>query len=359
MTKYKSPSIVALVLAFSLPLAAAPKTPAWVTGPDPKYPETKFMTGVGIGADLDGARSNARAEIARTFHARVQQTLTDQQTESSTSSGKKRSAAQGTQKSHIDTQVTTDTLLEGVAVVETYVDTKSKKTYALAILDKIALRRTLSTQIMEKDQAVSAAKTRADSASNSLDRARALSSAIEASRERDDLSTRRRVVDPAALSAELRGQAAPQRGEGPAGMAELSGGSTAELETAFEKALAAIPVSVTAEGPNGSKLRDAVVAQINGLGISVSNETATGLAVKAKLDVTSFDRGTPDWTFFQWTGTVELMDRTTGKVVASSTKDGVEGHLTVNTAKSKTMAAGETALGQEAANLVSDYLFGH
>lgn len=120
MTKYKSPSIVALVLAFSLPLSAAPKTPVWVsTGPDPKYPETKFMTGVGIGSDLDGARSNARAEIARTFHARVQQTLTDQQTESSTSSGKKRSAAQGTQKSHIDTQVTTDTLLEGVAAVET------------------------------------------------------------------------------------------------------------------------------------------------------------------------------------------------------------------------------------------------
>lgn len=338
------PTINRLPMAFvlfslSLPLLATPKKPAWVNGPDPKYPETKYVTGVGIGADLDGARSNARAEIARTFQARVQQTLTDQQTESSTSNGKKRSAAQGTQKSRSDTTLTTDTLLEGVTVAETFYDKKSKKSYALAVLDKIALRRTLSTQIIEKEQALSIAKTRADGAATPLERARALSSAIEAGRERDELSTRRRVVDPA-------------------GMAELSGGSTAELENALEKAIAAIPVSVTAEGPEGSKLREAVVAQINGLGVSVSSGTTMGLAVKAKLEVAPFERGVPEWTFFQWNGTVELTDLSTGKVVASTTKDGVEGHLTVTTAKSKTIAAGETALGQETARLINSYLFG-
>lgn len=332
-------SLAVLVLALCLPLSAAPKKPAWINGPDPKYPDTKYMTGVGIGADLDGARSSARAEIARTFQARVQQTLTDQQTESSTSSGKKRSAAQGTQKSLSDTTLTTDTLLEGVTVAETYYDKKSKKNYALAVLDKIAIRRTLSTQIIEKEQKISAAKKQAEDATTPLDRARALSSAIEAGRERDELSSRRRVVDPA-------------------GMAELSGGSTAELEIALEKALAAIPVSVLAEGPEGSKLREAVVAEINALGVSVSNETTTGLAVKSKLEIAPFERGVPEWTFFQWNGTVELTDLSTGKVVASSTKDGVEGHLTVNTAKSKTIAAGETALGQEAAGLINSYLFG-
>lgn len=331
--------LATIVLAFSYPLFAGPKKPAWVTGPDPKYPETKYMTGVGIGADLDGARSSARAEIARTFQARVQQTLTDQQTETSTSSGKKRSAAQGTQKSRSDTTLTTDTLLEGVTVAETYYDQKSKKNYALAVLDKIALKRTLSTQIIEKEQSLSMAKARADGAATPLERARALSSAIEAGRERDELATRRRVVDPA-------------------GMAELSGGSTAELENALEKAIAAIPVSVAAEGPEGSKLREAVVAQMNGLGVSVSSGTTTGLAVKAKLEVAPFERGVPEWTFFQWNGTVELTDLSTEKVVASTTKDGVEGHLTVTTAKSKTVDAGETVLGQEAARLINAYLFG-
>ncbi|MBL0058560.1 MAG: LPP20 family lipoprotein [Elusimicrobia bacterium] len=332
-------TLTLLFLAFSLPLAAAPKKPDWVTGPDPKYPETKYVTGVGIGADLDAARSNARAEIARTFQARVQQTLTDQQTESSSSVGKRRSAAQGTQKSEINTQLTTDTLLEGVAIVETYFDKKSKKSYALAVLDKVALRKTLSTQIMEKEHDLSAAKARADAATTPLERARALSLALEAARERDALSARRRVVDPA-------------------GMAELLGGTTAEWQSSLDKAIAAIPVSVQAEAPEGSKLREVVVAQINGVGVSISNASETGLAVKAKLSVAPFERNVPDWTFFQWSGTVELTDLATGKVVASASPDGVEGHLTVNTARAKTLAAGEIALGQEAAKFLSAHLFG-
>ncbi|MBK8576525.1 MAG: LPP20 family lipoprotein [Elusimicrobia bacterium] len=334
----KSVPVILPFLAFALALSAATKKPAWVTGPDPKYPETKYVTGVGIGSDLDGARSNARAEIARTFQARVQQTLTDQQTESSTSSGKKRSAAQGTQKSQVETTLTTDTLLEGVVVNETYFDKKSKKNYALAVLDKVAVRRSLSTQIIEKEQTVSASKTRAEGTTNPLERARALSTAIEAARERDVLSTRRRVVDPS-------------------GMAELPTGSTTDLEIALEKAVAQIPVSVTAAAPEGSKLKDVVTAKITDIGVSISDGNKTGLAIKVKLEVTPFERGVPEWTFFQWTGTVELTDLTTGKVLASATPDGMEGHLTTNTARSKTIAAGDAALGQEAAKLLSAHLF--
>lgn len=326
------------LIALVVPLGAAPKKPGWITGPDPKYPDTKYMTGVGIGADLDGARSNARAEIARTFRARVQQTLTDQQTESSTSSGKKRGPAQGTQKSQMDTTLSTDTLLEGVAVAETFYDAKAKKHYALAVLDKIALRRTLTGQIVEKEQTISVERNRANESQNPLERARALSAAVAAARERDELSARRRIVDPS-------------------GMVDMPTGSTSELETALNKTLSDIPVTVTAEGPDGSKVRDVVTAQITGLGLKVSEGTKSGLAVKAKLDVSPFDRGVPEWTFFQWNGTVELVDVTTGQVVSSSTPDGVEGHLTTNTARSKTISAGDSALGQEAARLVNEYLF--
>lgn len=330
---------VALVfLGFAVAVCAAPKKPGWVTGPDPKYPETKYMTGVGIGSDLDGARSNARAEIARTFQARVQQTLTDQQTESSTSSGKKRSSAQGTQKSKMDTTLTTDTLLEGVVVNETFFDKKTKKYYALAVLDKVALRRSLSTQIIEKEQIISASRARAQADTLPLERARALSTGLEASRERDDLSTRRRIVDPS-------------------GMAELPTGSTTDLEIALEKAVAEIPVSVTAEGPDGTKLKDVVTARVTHLGVSVSNGNKTGLAIRAKLEIQPFERGVPEWTFFQWAGTVELTEAATGKVLASATPDGVEGHLTTTTARSKTIAAGEAALGEEAAKLISAHLF--
>ncbi|MBL8023387.1 MAG: LPP20 family lipoprotein [Elusimicrobia bacterium] len=330
--------LASIVFSLALPLSAGRKKPAWLNGPDSKYPETKYVTGVGIGNDLDAARSNARAEIARTFQAHVQQTLTDRQTESSTSVGKRRSAAQGTQKSQIETQLTTDTLLEGVAIAETYFHKKSKKHYALAVLDKIALRRTLSAQIMEKEHILSAAQSRAEAATTPLERARALSAAIETAEERDALSTRRRVIDPA-------------------GMAPLNTGSIATLEAALEKTINALPVSVQAEGPDGSKLREAVVAQITELGVFVSSGNANGLQVKTAFEVTPFDRGIPEWTFFQWSGGVELVDLKSGKVLKSATRDGVEGHLTSKAARSKTTAAGEAALALEAAELLSSYLF--
>jgi hypothetical protein len=55
----------------------------------------------------------------------------------------------------------------------------------------------------------------------------------------------------------------------PAGMAPLNTGSTATLEAALKKPSRAIPVSVKRRVPEGSKLREAVVAQVNELGVSV------------------------------------------------------------------------------------------
>jgi hypothetical protein len=144
-------------MPFTLSLSAGPKKPAWVNGPDPKYPETKYVTGVGIGSDLDGARSNARAEIARTFHARVQQTsrstnrivhLLRQKAERRPRKPKKPNGHHSSPR----------TLFWKAWPSRKPTSTKIKETLRLAVLDKIALRRTLSAQIMEKEQSISAAK---------------------------------------------------------------------------------------------------------------------------------------------------------------------------------------------------------
>jgi hypothetical protein len=328
-----------LVLTLALSAAAAARKPAWVSGPDPRYPDATYATGVGVGNDLDAARANARGEISRSFQARVQQTLTDVQTESSASSGKRRGAALGTQKSESHTQVTTDTLLEGVVIKETWFEKNSKKHYALAVLDKAALRKALSLQIIEKEQVMNMARTKAEQASDPVVKIRELSRCLAAARERDELSTRRRVVDPA-------------------GMAELSGGSTAQVEAAWDRAAAALPVAVTAEAPEGSALARAVTSALTDLGLQVGPPSNAGLGVKATLAVAPFDRGNPDWTFFQWTGGISVTDMAAGRVVASASPDGVEGHLTAATARAKTQNAGEQTLAQEAARLVGEYLFG-
>lgn len=329
-------------LAFCISMTAlsaqAAKPPAWTQGTDRAYPESKYLIGVGIGADLDGARAGARGEIARTLQARVQQTVTDVQTESSASVGKKRGPAVGTQATTLNTQVSAEALLEGVVIRETYYNKKTKKHYALAVLDKMEARRALSTQIADKEQAVSSAVAEASNAALPADRVRALSRGLTAARERDVLAARRRLIDPA-------------------GMADLSGNTTANLDMQIRQALAALPVSLTVQAPEGSTLAAGVKAAITGLGLSVVT-SAPALQVTAALTVEPFPRGDPQWIHYRWAGSVTVTDVASGKDLASSSKEDYDGHLVDATARTKARTAGEEALAQETTKLLSGILFG-
>ena len=67
----------------------AAKRPNWISGKDKRYPEETYLTGVGIGKDIDSARSAARAEILKVFEAHIEQTALDIQTESTSDMGGK------------------------------------------------------------------------------------------------------------------------------------------------------------------------------------------------------------------------------------------------------------------------------
>lgn len=315
--------------------AGAAKTPKWVNGADPAYPEAQYVVGVGIGGDLDGARANARAEIARTFQARVQQTLTDTQTETSASKGRRQGPALGTQKSEMVTRVATDTLLEGVTVKETWFDKKKKKHYALAALDKRAAVRALTQDIVDKEEGISTRLAQAEDADAPLSEARALGQALIVARERDALAARRRVVD-----------AAP--------MPELAGEtSTAQIDGRLAKILSKVEFFVDA---GGGRLQKAVAGRVAELGFKVSANPKAPLSVKCAMTIEPFDRGHAQWKFYRWEGAVELME--SGRAVASSTPSGEDGHLMEKTAETKARESGEAAMAQETQDLISRYVFG-
>jgi hypothetical protein len=333
-----------LTLFLSSPLSAA-KPPAWTRGPDPKYPEATYITGVGIGDDLDSARSSARAEISKVFHSRVEQLATDVQTESSVSLGKKRGPAQGTQKSETRTRVLTESLLEGVQVVETWFDAKKKKHYALAVLNKPVARRALSTQIVEKEEIIRSHAARAKAAPSSIEQARWLAQALRECQERDALSARRRAVDPVAV---------PDLPDG---------ASTADIKKSLDEALSKIRFVVETESVEGSRLKETLTEKITSLGFKVgegeaSTPTNPALKIFCRLSVEPFDRGNPSWKFFQWKGVFEMReDLPQSKVLASAAPSGSEGHLTEATARAKTLDAGEEGLAQEAGRRIEQYIF--
>src|SRR5262245_6981265 len=206
--KFLRPLAVLLIFLAAGPACAA-RSPAWTKGSDPKFPESKYMVGVGIGPNIESARANARAEIARVFQARVQQTVTDVQSETSQSLGKRRGPAAGQQSSTTNTQVSTEALLEGVVIKETWFDKKAKNHYALAVLDKTAVQRSLTTRIVPLEEPISQRRAEAAQSQDPLVKARALSQARMAAVERDTLAARRQLVDPAGM-ADLGADMRPQ-----------------------------------------------------------------------------------------------------------------------------------------------------
>lgn len=318
--------------------ACAAKTPAWVNGRDAAFPEGKYVIGVGVGGDLDGARANARAEISRIFQARVQQTLLDVQTEQSASVGRRRGPAAGTQKSELNTVLTTESLLEGAIIKTTWFDKRAKKYYALAVLDKGASQRALSGQITDLEETIAGRRAEARKAETPMARARALSQARAAGVERDALAARRRVVDPA-------------------GMAVLPGDSTAAIDTDLNAALNELRIVLDAVGPKDSRLKEKMAEKVTGLGFGVREGAAGGLTLKATLKVDPFDRGHAQWKFYSWSGTVQLVDAD-GKVLAGATPSGQEGQLIDDSARAKATDAGDEAVAQEAGKILSQYVLG-
>jgi hypothetical protein len=327
--------------------AWAAKPPKWVNGADPAYPASTYISGVGVGKDLDSARASARAEISKVLQAKVAQTAVDTQTESSASVGDKRGVSSGTLATKTQTAVTTESLLEGVVIAQTWTDKKSGATYALALLDKSKTRQALSQQIMDLEERIAQSVNQSKVAATPVEKARSLSTAQRLAVERDILSSRRRVVDPAVIP--------------DVGSAETS----ASIAASLEEALRRIQFTVDADGGEDSRLGEAVTGRINDMGFKVipAKEAAKAsgvvLAIRCTLSLEPFDRGNPQWTFFMWKGTFEMAEAGAGgKVLASSAPSGTDGHIKEAAARIKTRESGEAALAQEAQNQIGHYIFG-
>ncbi|HRY28944.1 MAG TPA: LPP20 family lipoprotein [Elusimicrobiota bacterium] len=340
--------LIALAV-LSAAAAHAAKRPAWTQGEDPAYPNATYVTGVGIGDDLDAARSNARAEISKVFQARVQQVTSDVQSETSGAVGGKRSPVESAQESEMRTKVTTESLLEGVQISQTWFDKKKKKHYALAVLSRPKTLAALSGQITEKEEGIGAQMSIGKAAPSAIEKARAYAQAYRLAQERDALAARRRAVDPVTVP-DLPG----------------TGNSTAEAENLLRQTLAQIQFTVEADGETPSRLKESVTGKITAMGFKVLDSTAPAatpmspvIKIKCRLTIEPFDRGNPSWKFFRWNGAFEMAESgKNGRVLASSTPAGAEGHLTEDTARTKTRISGEEALAKEAETQIGRYILG-
>jgi len=117
-----------------------------------KYPPAKYITGIGRGADLQTAKDNARAEIAKVFLSKIKQLMNTTEKHSQKGSGKEQDITYSFNHSQI-TSVITEKILSGIRVADIYVDMKKNppEYTALAVLNKYQAKNIVTEKIIEKD----------------------------------------------------------------------------------------------------------------------------------------------------------------------------------------------------------------
>jgi hypothetical protein len=316
--------------------------PDWVDGPASAWPEAAWVTAVATGRDADSASANARAELSRIFHSRVESTLRDVTEFSNPGDG---GATTLIEKLAIDTTVSTEGSFEGVRIGDTW-EERAATWHAVAVLEKAAMRRSLEAPLADSATRVQGHQARADSAATALGRAKALIDAVRASRERDGLVARARVV-----------------GRPP----DAFRPSTGDLERDLDAVLAgtrfavrALEVDPATGDVSGAlpALREQLEERITRIGFQVASEGRSDANVwlTCRMSLQEVPRGF-EGHFFRWEGAYELTGAPPhGPVVLASQASGGESYATRSVARSRALAKGAEKLAGDLEGQISRYL---
>lgn len=219
--------VTALATLLVTGCASKPTEPEWLDGTSEKYPQTRYLSGLGQADSAAVARDRARADLAKIFEVRIAEASQDS-TSAMRRSGGQGGLEQATESSYqrqIDIQA--EQVLVGVNVVEVWRD-KSGQHHAFAVLDRFKAAERLRREISELDTATERAVAAARSGDDLLQRIDAAVKAAEAHRARDRVQRYLQVVD-------ITGQGVSSRYE------------TARLQSDYEQLARRLRVNTSAE----------------------------------------------------------------------------------------------------------------
>ena len=322
---------------------AGSKAPDWINGISKKYPVDAYIIGIGIGDTVDGARSAARAEIAKVFKSRVAQAAQDISKEKTVQEGKKSKTSSYSETS-LQTNTSTDEVLEGVEISETWFNEKSKVHYGLAVLNKQKTRVALAHALSNAEEATQALMSAAKQSASVIDKILSLNKALLELNKKDLIAAKMRVVSPGS------------------GMDLPSGGaSRGEIQKQLEESKSKLVFKVDA-GEDTNNLKEAVSAAISKQGfrtIETSLEAgATLIMVNCKIEASPLDRGNPQWKFYNWSATANLVETTNDKTFSNIAKQGQASHTTEDGAKSKAITESKKELARAVEESISQNILG-
>ncbi|MBI4652253.1 hypothetical protein HY745_13465 [Candidatus Desantisbacteria bacterium] len=288
-------------------------------------------------------------EISKIFRVQISQSATSFESEKSTKSKKAGIDISGEIKNEQETKSFTETILEGVTIPETWFDEKTKTHYALAVLDKVKTRVSLANKISDEEETIAAQLKAVEAVSSSIEKIKALTMAINALDAKSALITQKNIVDPVSVQ-------------------DLNTGTTrAEILSKRDNLLKKIVFIVMKNEETGNKnLREMIKEKITKMGFRIENEMpdkieadVNVIIIKSSLELQSVDRGDPQWKFFNWTGSIEIIEgKPEGTVLAAISKGGQESHTIEKTAQAKAISSAGKSLADALGDWITAYIFG-
>lgn len=319
---------------------SALRTPDWVDGRSTRYPEAAYLTGVGRADTPEAAEDRAYAAVSRIFSAQISQRT--EEWERYLQSDQKEGTAQQRDIS-VDqvTRVSTDKVVEQVAIAERHHDADANAYYALAVMDRHRAAATLRERIASLDREIDGLLAEPHSGDDVLGRARALHLAVRLLLLRDAYHTDLQIVDPSGRGADTLTRIKTVR---------------LDLHRYLEQHVR-IALDVTGDEPLA--IRHALTQGLNDYGLPVSG-TEVGQADIVIRGAARFESvgAMSQGAFVRWTARFDLRDRSTDQVIGAVARNGREGHVTETEARARALRAAQAAVSEDAGRTLAAFVFG-
>jgi hypothetical protein len=334
--------------------------PDWVNSESPKYPRERYLTGVGYGDERKVAEDGAYAAISKIFQVSIRSKTQEweEYLQFSGSGDEPQAKDRVSRKIFMDqlTQVSTDKVLENVAIAEVWVDTKSQRTYALAVMDRVQSAAVIRGRIDMLDRQV---RTLFESATRNgladepertgsrLQTVRDLHAAFKALLLREGLNTDLKIIS--------------QDGHGvesPLSLTQVGQALRGALSRDFH-------VALELSGPYSERIRPAILQGLTEEGFVVIDREALqpgqekaveDVLVKGQMALKPLQlQGRP---FFRWSVQFTLIDRSNDRVFGDMTRTGREGHLKAEEAETRAVRAAQRVVQEEMGAALAKIIFG-
>ena len=281
--------VVALALC-SLPAYAA--RPDWADGNSSKFPRDMYMTGVGIASDRASAEQRARGAVSRIFTSLVNDVSQVSATENFAQGAKDKGNTTFSQTVSQNVKVTSDKLLEGVEIGDTWKEPKTGQYYCLAVLDRAAAASTLKSRISDIDSQINQWELGFSAAKDRFEKAKYAARMLALLKQRDDFNDDLRIVDPKGSGA----------GDPPV--------SVPELRQALEK----LELTVSCDGDGKEQVCAGLMSALSGMGFMARESSQNpDISVKAVVTLTDLGHLSGDQKWFWSRATVALSASDAGK----------------------------------------------